>query len=383
MTRLNQSRRQLIGYIYCPQVNNDVTIPSAEKSLSGVVEQSFQRNMTGGSYHKKMKKPSNSRVVEQVSKVQFGRGDVPEVIEGSGREVKKIGRGLGISGRSGTAGTGVSLAGTGLNIPGTGNPIGSGVSLGSGIGLAGAGLGLPGRGLNIPGSGKLPGELLKHKILKKLIKDKKMKGDMYMSDGASRTKDVVGSKSYVLKGSGKNKKGGFFPFIIAAIAAAASAASAVAATTVVGSVTVGALAGAALTGAATTAGALAVKKIAGSGKHKKGGALLQTLKPIFVKAAEQAKFTINDFSKEAQEKIVAIGNEVKENPSIANIKKLGEIIAPHAQQLIKEKITEKVTPTLQKVGLTVGSGFKGKGVESNKFNNSFVKVFVTEMKNQV
>lgn len=384
MTRLNQSRRQLVGYVYNPQVDNDISQPTNQKSLSDVLEQSFERNMTGGG---KKKKHVIKKNVINTSNIKFGKG----ISLAGGNETEIIGDGIYDDVVKNVIkkvrGKGIKLAKTISNIPGTGLNL-----PGVGLNLPGTGLNIPGVGLNLPGAGsnKLPGELLRNKILKKLVKQKlmkKMTGGLLnipqTSSGKSMDKTLPGMKGYVMDGNGINKKGGFFPFIIAAIAAAASAASAVAATTIVGSVTVGSLVGATLTGAATTAGALAIKKIAGEGKHKgkKGGALLETLKPIFIKAAEQAKFTITDFPKKAQEEIVSVGNEVKDNPTTENIKKLGETIAPYARELIKEKITEKVAPKLEKVGLTIGSGFiKGRGIEANKFDNSFVKTFTTELK---
>jgi len=351
MTRLNQSRRQLIGYVYNPQVNNDVSQARNIKSLKCVVEQAFDRNMTGCGMIKLMKPKKVDTTHIQFDKGVGGKVDEP--IMGEGMKIMK-------------------------RIP-----------MGEGLQLAGSGLGIAGTGLSVAGSGMLPGEMLRKKILKKVFKEKlmkKMTGGLLnipdTSSGKSMDKTLEGMRGYALNGNGRNKKGGFFPFIIAAIAAAASTASAVAATTIVGSVTVGSLAGAALTGAATAAGAVAIKKIAGSGKGKKGGALLETLKPIFLKAAEKATFTIDDFSKQAQDKIVAVGNIVKDNPTAQNIKQLGEVIAPYAQQIIKEKITEKVAPTLQKVGLSVGGKFmSGKG--ANEFNSNFVKAFPVELKSSI
>ena len=352
MTRLNQSRRQLIGYVYNPQVNNDVSRTQNIKSLNCVVEQAFDKNMTGCGMERKIKPKK-----VDTTHIQFEKGgkavEPTEVLNTSGEGMKIIKR-----------------------IP----------HMGEGLQLAGTGLGLAGAGM-------LPGEMLRRKLLKKVVKEKlmkKMTGGLLniprTSSGKSMDKTLPGMKGYVLDGNGmyKNKRGGFIPFIIAAIAAAASAASAVAATTIVGSVTVGSLVGSIITGAATAAGAMAVKKISGSGKGKKGGALLETLKPIFLKAAEKATFTIDDFSKQAQDKIVAVGNIVKDNPTAQNIKQLGEVIAPYAKQIIKEKITEKVAPTLQKVGLSVGSGFmKGKGVEADKFNSNFVKAFPIDLKSSI
>jgi hypothetical protein len=366
MTRLNQSRRQLVGYVYNSQVDNDVSQTPNIKSLNSVLEQSFDRNMTGGGMKRKMKPKKVDTTHIQFDKGVGGNAINEPVITGEGMNTKKIIK------RIPHMGEGLQLAGTGLSIAGTG------------LSVAGAGK-----------HGMLPGEMLRKKILKKVIKEKlmkKMTGGLLniprTSSGRSMDKTLEGMRGYVLDGNGKgkykNKKGGFFPFIIAAIAAAASTASAVAATTIVGSVTVGSLAGAALTGAATAAGAVAIKKIAGSGKGKKGGALLETLKPIFLKAAEKATFTIDDFSKQAQDKIVAVGNIVKDNPTVQNIKQLGEVIAPYAQQIIKEKITEKVAPTLQKVGLSVGGKFmSGKGAEADKFNNNFVKAFPMELKSSI
>jgi hypothetical protein len=47
MTRLNQSRRQLIGYTYSPQLNNDVSLQTVSRQMASVQEQAFDQNMKG------------------------------------------------------------------------------------------------------------------------------------------------------------------------------------------------------------------------------------------------------------------------------------------------------------------------------------------------
>ena len=48
MTRLNQSRRQQIGYVYKPQVNNDIGLTQCGRKMNLVQIQSFDQNMMDG-----------------------------------------------------------------------------------------------------------------------------------------------------------------------------------------------------------------------------------------------------------------------------------------------------------------------------------------------
>ena len=50
MTRLNQSRRQLVGYVYDPQVNNNVGTVQSERNMALVQEQAFDYNMEGDGF---------------------------------------------------------------------------------------------------------------------------------------------------------------------------------------------------------------------------------------------------------------------------------------------------------------------------------------------
>ena len=48
MTRLNQSRRQQIGYVYKPQVNNDIGLTQCGRKMNLVQIQSFDQNQMNG-----------------------------------------------------------------------------------------------------------------------------------------------------------------------------------------------------------------------------------------------------------------------------------------------------------------------------------------------
>ena len=50
MTRLNQSRRQLVGYVYNPQVNNNVGTIQSERKMALVQGQAFDYNMEGDGF---------------------------------------------------------------------------------------------------------------------------------------------------------------------------------------------------------------------------------------------------------------------------------------------------------------------------------------------
>lgn len=48
MTRLNQSRRQQVGYVYSPQVNNDIGLTQGGRNMNLVHVQSFDQNQQSG-----------------------------------------------------------------------------------------------------------------------------------------------------------------------------------------------------------------------------------------------------------------------------------------------------------------------------------------------
>lgn len=50
MPRLNQSRRQLVGYVYPPQVNNNIGTVQYERNMSTIQEQAFDHNMEGDGF---------------------------------------------------------------------------------------------------------------------------------------------------------------------------------------------------------------------------------------------------------------------------------------------------------------------------------------------
>ena len=48
MTRLNQSRRQQIGFVYKPQVNNDISLTQTGRKMKLVQIQAFDQNQMNG-----------------------------------------------------------------------------------------------------------------------------------------------------------------------------------------------------------------------------------------------------------------------------------------------------------------------------------------------
>jgi hypothetical protein len=422
MGRLNQSRRQKIGYSYCPQVINDVAIQPKMRNMALVQEQAFDQNMRGEGLkeiirgildNKKQILEMGSKAVDiatseagkQASKIVFDalptskqeqikslsertkpiqtaiqrRQDIVDMIKTGSKLVKDI-RGNGI------------------------NPAGG--SRGSIQPSVGSGLSVAGGAIDIRGNQKeetLPGDTLRKKLLKKMLRERKMKalGDRVKTapikqgmDGGSlviplcpgkynnkmgsqsRSKTLPNTKSYKLNpkplvGAGKNPKGGFIiSGLIALGSAIAAAASAAAATTVVGSVTVGSLAGAALTGAAGTAGSAIMKKALG----KKG----EGIKDAIVKVAKETKITFGDLSQEDKNKLKTEFEKLKKDKSREGIIAFAKSIAPIALKATKKKLEPKVTKVFEKAGLKgSGLGLAGKGEKD--FKNAFVKNLLKQM----
>ena len=234
MTRLNQSRRQSIGYVYCHQKNNDVAIKPYSRQMLEVQEKAYDQNMTGQGMKDKIKIVgtkimdfSDSDIGQQVGKIVFDKlpSDKQEQIKNLREKIpqpvmdkikskirdKLKGNGLGLAGSGlGVAGSGLGLAGRGLGVAG------------SGLGLAGAGLGLAGAGLggaiDIKKPQKedvLPGDKLKKKLLQKMVREKKMKsiGDRVKTqpieqgmNGGNLVIPTKNTKSGRLKGSQSRSK---------------------------------------------------------------------------------------------------------------------------------------------------------------------------------
>ena len=204
MVRLNQSRRQKIGYSYCPQVINDVTLQPKMRNMALVQDQAFTQNMKGEGVkdiirgiidNKKEILDLGKSAVDIASRIQF---DKPK---GSGLSV--AGGGLSV------AGGGLSVAGGGLSVAGGSRgsvqpSVGGGLSVaggglkeemgkvwkkkqkslgmnslifGNGLSLAG-GAACRGGSIDIRGNQKepeLPGDALKKKLLQKMLRERKMK----------------------------------------------------------------------------------------------------------------------------------------------------------------------------------------------------------------
>ena len=260
MTRLNQKRRQRIGFVYLDQVQNDVQMQPKQRQLLTVQEKNFTQNMTG--------------------------------------TIAMGGNGCGCNGDGlSLAGSGLSLAGAGLSLAGSGHlkqNIDKAVSrIRFGTETMGSQLGKraeliqetkdrlekpSGMGLKLAGQGcmedTLPGERLRKKILRTLLKvrRKKISGGS-RATGQSMSKTLPGMKAHKLNPRplvGAGQEGGFIIALSALIAGLSSAAIAAAQ--------------AAALGAAGALGAIAVTKIAGGGGVK--DALRKTIQSIKITAKD-------------------------------------------------------------------------------------------------
>lgn len=288
----------------------------------------------------------------------------------------------------GQEGKGLKVAGSGLSLAGSGQYGGGLKVAGSGLSLAGAGM--HGGALSLAGQGDmLPGEELKKKLLKKMVRQKRMEaiGDRIKtkpissvggaglvlagsSSGQSMGKTYEGMKGYKMRGhplgAGMKKgkmEGGFLLLSLGAIIGAISTAASAAMATTVGTTTVGALVGTAALGAAGSAGAAAgkklVEKVAGKGIKEE---ILDTVK--------KTKLQLKDLPSEAKKIIMTEYDKLKEKPTKKGLVKLGVKIAPLVKKALSKKVPEK---------LQLGSGLKLAGQGEDKFTKEFTKEFVGEL----
>ena len=436
MGRLNQSRRQKIGYSYCPQVINDVAIQPKMRNMALVQEQAFDQNMRGEGIKeiirgildnkKQILEMGNkaidiatSEVGKQAGKIIFDNlpTSKQEQIKNLSERTKPIQNA--IQRRQDIADmvkTGSKLVkdirGTGVATKIASNPAGG--SRGSIQPSVGGGLSPAGGAIDIRGNQEghtLPGDELKKKLLQKMVRERRMKslGDRTKTTplqagfnggslviplcpgkynnkmgSQSMSKTLPSSKGYKLNpkplvGAGKKQKGGFIiSGLIALGSAIAAAASAAASTTIVGGVTAGTLAGAALTGASTAAGAAIVKKIAGDGVGK-------DLKEKVVKVAKETKIAYSDLSEEDKNKLKSEFEKLKQNKSKEGVIAFAKSIATIALKATKKRLEPEMTKVFKEAGLS-GSGLKlagqglglaGKG--EKQFKNEFVKNMIKQM----
>lgn len=403
--RLNQSRRGLIGYTYSPQVYNDITQQVHMKTLGVVQDQAFEQGMIGAGHLKDV-------VVGMMDKKTKGMKQAPEVIDAVVKGITFLESDKGASFKTSlksvlpNAGNRMKDLMNKYSAPSQYSQIIKQSQEGQGLGVAGAGhsqsggYGKMGRGMAIPsttvGEAVLPGDLLKKKLLSKMMRERKtaslgdrrkttsvglgVKGGALVTSGQSRSKTLPSTKPYKLNprpivGAGHSQSGGFI-FTLAAIiaglsaagASAAAAASAVAATTIVGSVTVGSLAGAALTAGVTGAAGVIGKKLAG------GKATKKQIVDTVVKAAKKLTITLEDFTLKDKVKLKAGFEALKKNPTKSGIIALGKKIAPLARDIAKVKLHKEL-------GMS-GSGMRGMGMTgagAKKFDNTFVKEFASKL----
>ena len=446
MGRLNQSRRQKIGYSYCPQVINDVAIQPKMRNMALVQEQAFDQNMMGEGIKEiirgildnrkrilemgsKAVDIASSDVAKQVGKIMFDNlpSDKQDKIKRLQERTKPIQNA--IQRRQDIADmvkTGSKLV---KDIRGNGlNPAGG--SRGSIQPSVGGGLSVAGGAIDIRGNQEgdtLPGDALKKKLLQKMVRERRMKslGDRTKTspieagfDGGSlviptnntksarlegsqsRSKTLPSSRSYKLNPRplvGAGQKGGFIiSGLIALGSAIAAAASAAAATTVVGSVTIGTLAGAFATGAAGAAGAAVAKKIAGDGAGRTGQSPydkpLSTkccrgggIKDVIVKVAKETKIAYRDLSKADKDKLKSEFEKLKKNKSKAGVIAFAKSIAPIALKATKKRLKPEMTKVFKKAGLS-GSGLRiaGQGLGlAGAGEKKFKNEFVKNMVKQM
>jgi hypothetical protein len=420
MGRLNQSRRQKIGYSYCPQVINDVAIQPKMRNMSLVQEQAFDQNMHGEGIkeiirgildNKKQILEMGSKAVDiamsEAGKIVFDTlpTDKQEQIKRLQDRTKPIQNV--IQRRQDIA----DMVKTGTkmynDIKGPAGGSRGSIQPSVGSGLSPAGGMYHGGAIDIRGNQEgdtLPGDALKKKLLQKMVRERRMRslGDRTKTTplqagfnggslviptnnnkmgSQSRSKTLPSSKTYKLNpkpliGAGKGQEGGFiFSAIAAAIAAISAAASAAAATTVVGTVTVGSLVGTALTAGAATAGGIVVNKIAGNGVGAE-------IKKKLVNIAKKTKISFSDLPKEDQQKLKSEFDKLKKNKSKAGVIEFAKSIAPIALKATKKTLKPEFTKVFKETGLS-GSGLKlaGQGLSlvgagEKKFKNEFVKNMV-------
>jgi hypothetical protein len=232
---------------------------------------------------------------------------------------------------------------------------------GSGLSIAGSGLSIAGSGLSVAGNGvgkqvdisvgddSSPADRLKRKIMKTLMKGKGMK-----NNGASASRDLPDSKSYIV-GTGNKKamkmdKGGFLGITLAMLISAALAAAQTSALT---AVTVG-----------TT---IATRKLLGGGADDPK--LRHKIKAKIENAIKQAKITIEDLKPHARVLVKKALVKLQEFPTEKVLIEIGKTLEPVFKQLL-------VTVVKDKLGMS-GTGLKLAGQGKLK---DFIKTFVKKIK---
>lgn len=161
----------------------------------------------------------------------------------------------------------------------------------------------------------LPGDALKIKLMKQIIKKKRS----------------------------KKMKGGFFPFLAPIIALITEAIS---------GITVASVGSAVATGAASAAGAAIVKKIVGSGKNLRLGKGIQDMAKVVAKKLKDHKDVIIQTAKDIgitesdlPETVLNVATKTLEsvaNPSKENILEVVKVLIPHVRKAFQSKLAGKV-----------------------------------------
>ena len=319
--------RQKIGYTYSPQVINDVTQQPRTRSILQSLQpsQPSHPSQSGGGMWKTAKSKAvdiaSSEALKQASKIIFDalpsdkqvqlqkmtkpilrrRQDIKDIAEAGSKLVKEI--------RRDVKGSGLSVAGGGMR--------------------------------------ELPGDALKKKLLRKMVREEHMRslGDRvktspikagFNGGSLSRTKTLPYSPNYTL--NPKPLVGGFLTPTILSIIGTAAAKAAIA--------------------------SIINKKISGSG-----------VRDTIVKIAKEAKISYRDLSEEDKEKLKTEFIKLAKNRDKAGVIAFAKSISPIVLKTTKKKLN--VRKVLKKAGL-YGSGML-EGAGEKKFKNEFVKHMLKQM----
>ena len=359
MTRLNQSRRGLIGYTYSPQVCNDVAISTGSRQMSLVQEQAFEQGMAGDGRLRDI-------VRGILSKRHLITKHGPAVIDAVVKGIQFMNTDEGKQLKQDFAKIAPNQSERISNIVNKYTPPDQYQNAAAGIykGVKA----VQGKGLELAGAGDtLPGDMLKKKLLQKMVRERRMKslGDRVKTPVLA---GMNGGFIFTLAGIIAAASAAAAAAASAASAAAASAivtASAIAGTTIIGTTTVGSVAASVAGTILSSAAGAIVNKIAGKGKEVNK----KVIKSHILNVIKDTKLTIADFPTKDKIKLKAGFEALKKNPTKAGVIALGRKMAPVVRGIMKTKLTKNLK------GMTgSGLGLAG-GSQAKKFDNNFVKHF--------
>tara|TARA_R110000822_G_scaffold56916_6_gene143552 strand:+ start:1819 stop:2976 length:1158 start_codon:yes stop_codon:yes gene_type:complete len=379
MTRLNQSCRQKIGYLYNPQVQNDITIQTPLQLLSVVQEKSFTQNMRGegisdmvrGIVNEKKKffeltNSDEGKELFKATKAILPSG-IKKAIKSAEKPIQDIGNVVRASDKvfqKNKEIRNVDVKGGTIDIKGNNT------------------------------DDILPGDMLRKKLLKKMVREKKMKslGDRVKTSplkggslvipgkgkggspgGQSMSKTLPGmKKGYKLNPKplvGAGQKGGFLfllPWILsgpASLLAAGASASAPAIATAIAGISGSAIASSLATGAASATGAIIARKIAGDG-----------IKTEFMKKVKGVKLSLKDLSVAGKIALKKALTDLRKDPTPKKLIVVGKTLAPYFIKAVATKASKELMKSKGGELNLAGAGLSKKAVISE-----FTKVFTKEI----